>query len=55
MAQKVLLPDLEANWKWPRRLNPYTEEVRQDREDWVIKFGAFTPEAQRVFDKCNFG
>ncbi len=53
-AQKVVLMDLEANWKWPRRVNPHTADIKQECLDWVATFGAFTPEAQKAFDKCNF-
>ncbi|PMD27043.1 terpenoid synthase [Hyaloscypha hepaticicola] len=50
----ILLPDLEANWMWPRRVNPHTQNIKQECLEWVASFGAFTPEAQKAFDKCNF-
>ncbi|ROV94058.1 hypothetical protein VMCG_08230 [Cytospora schulzeri] len=54
MSQIVHLPDLQGNWKWPRRINPHTEEIRQESLDWAASFGAFSPRAQVAFDKCNF-
>ncbi|KAF4628238.1 hypothetical protein G7Y89_g9908 [Cudoniella acicularis] len=52
--QKIFLGDLEASWKWPRRTNPHTLEIKQECLEWVASFRAFTPEAQKAFDKCNF-
>ncbi|KAH6645714.1 terpenoid synthase [Truncatella angustata] len=54
MATTVYLPDLEAGWLWPRRLNIHTAEIKQECLKWVASFGAFTPQAQQTFDKCNF-
>ncbi|KAI1842182.1 hypothetical protein JX265_001457 [Neoarthrinium moseri] len=54
MAKTVYLPDLEAGWLWPRRLNIHTADIRQESLDWAASFGAFTPQAQKAFDKCNF-
>lgn len=54
LAQKIFLPDLEANWHWPRRVNPHTESIKPECQEWVSAFEAFTPEAQKAFDKCNF-
>jgi hypothetical protein len=54
IAPKILLPDFEANWMWPRRVNPHTPDIKQECLEWVATFGAFTPEAQKAFDKCNF-
>ncbi len=54
VGQKIYLPDLEAHWKWPRRVNPYTADIKQECLEWAASFGAFTPRAQKAFDKCNF-
>ncbi|TVY83697.1 Delta(6)-protoilludene synthase [Lachnellula suecica] len=54
MTHEIFLPDLEAGWKWPRRISPYIPEIRQECLDWVASFKAFTPEAQKAFDRCNF-
>jgi hypothetical protein len=54
MPVQVSLPDLEANWNWPRRLNPHIHEISQECSDWAVGFKAFTPQAQKAFDKCNF-
>lgn len=54
MARIILLPDFQGNWQWPRRTNPHTREIRQESLDWAASFGAFTPRAQKAFDKCDF-
>ncbi|KAH6658525.1 terpenoid synthase [Truncatella angustata] len=54
MAGTIYLPDLEAGWLWPRRLNIHTPDIRQECLDWAASFGAFTPRAQKAFDKCDF-
>ncbi|KUJ12619.1 terpenoid synthase [Mollisia scopiformis] len=54
MASRIFFPDLEANWMWPRRVNPHTPEIKQECLEWVGRFGAFTPAAQKAFDKCDF-
>ncbi|KAI0125634.1 terpenoid synthase [Xylariales sp. AK1849] len=54
MAVTVYLPDLEAGWLWSRRLNIHTADIKQECLDWAASFEAFTPRAQKAFDKCNF-
>lgn len=54
MAPVLTLPDFQADWNWPRRLNPHTDEIRQESSDWAASFGAFSARAQKSFDKCNF-
>ncbi|KAI1498321.1 terpenoid synthase [Biscogniauxia marginata] len=54
MSQKIQIPDFEANWMWHRRMNPHVNEIRQKCLEWAASFGAFTPEAQKAFDKCDF-
>ncbi|KAK0215217.1 terpenoid synthase, partial [Armillaria nabsnona] len=48
------LPDTLMYWPWPRRINPHYEEVKAASEAWFRSFKAFGPEAQRVFDHCDF-
>ncbi|SJK98686.1 uncharacterized protein ARMOST_01955 [Armillaria ostoyae] len=48
------LPETVANWPWPRKINPYYEEAKAESEAWFRSFEAFTPEAQRAFDRCDF-
>ncbi|KAH6653461.1 isoprenoid synthase domain-containing protein [Truncatella angustata] len=51
MAKFIRLPDLEAGWRWPRQVNIHTADIKQECLDWVSSFGAFTPQAQKAFDK----
>ena len=54
--QKYLyLPDTMANWPWPRKINPYYEEVTVESNAWFKSFKFFTPESQYAYDKCDFG
>ncbi|KAK3936289.1 isoprenoid synthase domain-containing protein [Diplogelasinospora grovesii] len=54
-VQKIVIPDFEASWKWPRAINPNLAEIDKERADWAANFGAFTSrEAQRAVEKCNF-
>lgn len=55
-TQKYLyLPDTMANWPWPRKINPYYEEVTAESNAWFKTFKPFTPESQYAYDKCDFG
>jgi len=53
-AEIVTLPAIELAWKWPRAVNPHLVQVDQDCLHWAESFGAFTPEAQRAFNKGRF-
>jgi hypothetical protein len=54
MAHSIMLPNMLANWKWPRRISPHYEEVKQASAAWLAGFGAFSPRAQQAFDRCDF-
>jgi hypothetical protein len=54
-TQKLCLPDTLKKWQWPRQLNPHYAEVSQASSAWVTSFRAFSPRAQKAFDRCNFG
>ncbi|RPD81425.1 terpenoid synthase [Lentinus tigrinus ALCF2SS1-7] len=44
-----------ADWPWPRKINPYYEEVTAESNAWFKTFKAFTPQSQYAYDKCDFG
>ena len=44
-----------AGWPLPRRINPYYGDVSEESANWIRSFHAFSPAAQKAFDKCNFG
>ncbi|KAG6883541.1 hypothetical protein C0992_008520, partial [Termitomyces sp. T32_za158] len=48
------LPDTLADWPWKRNVNPLYLQVKAESSEWIQGFTAFTPEAQRAFDLCNF-
>lgn len=54
MTGFIVLPNFEATWRWSRQINPHTNAIRQDTLEWAASFKAFSPKAQRAFDKCDF-
>jgi hypothetical protein len=49
------LPDLVAQWPWPRVLNQHYAEAKPESDDWLRSFEALDAKSQRSFDRCNFG
>ncbi|KAI9439678.1 terpenoid synthase [Lactarius indigo] len=49
------LPDLFAQWPWPRLLNQNYEETKPESDEWLRGFEALDAKSQRSFDQCNFG
>ena len=47
-VQKIILPELEAVWKWPRNLSPHLADIEQECLEWSASFEAFTPETQSL-------
>ena len=55
-TQKYLyIPDTMSDWPWPRKINPFYEEVTAESNAWFKSFKPFTPESQYAYDKCDFG
>ena len=50
----IFLPDILAEWPWPRRLNPYYKEAKAESEAWLESFKAFDTKAQDAFNNCDF-
>ncbi|KAI0328233.1 terpenoid synthase [Cubamyces sp. BRFM 1775] len=46
-----LIPDLLANWPWPRAVNPLYDDVSIEANQWFKSFKLFTPKSQRAFDR----
>ncbi|PCH42443.1 hypothetical protein WOLCODRAFT_51150, partial [Wolfiporia cocos MD-104 SS10] len=53
-GQVFYIPDVVANWPWPRTINPHYEEVKAEADAWLKSFQPFTSASQRAFDNCNF-
>ncbi|KAH9940657.1 terpenoid synthase [Amylocystis lapponica] len=53
-AIQFVLPATMQDWPWQRRMNPHFEEVKAESEAWFRSFNAFSPKAQRAFEKCDF-
>lgn len=51
----IRLPDTMSRWPFPRRMNPFYPEVAEESASWLRSFHAFSPAAQRAFDRCEFG
>ncbi|KAJ6460556.1 terpenoid synthase [Mycena sanguinolenta] len=43
-----------ADWPWLRRINPHFETIKAECEAWFRTFNAFSPKAQKAFEKCDF-
>nr|BDI63096.1 sesquiterpene synthase [Collybia nuda] len=54
MADVIVLPDTLRNWPWPRSINPFYEVCKAESSKWCEGFRAFSPSAQRAFNKCDF-
>ncbi|KAI6120872.1 terpenoid synthase [Pisolithus croceorrhizus] len=48
------LPNTMANWPWPRRINPFFEEVKAESDEWFRSFNALSPKSLKAFEKCDF-
>ena len=51
----LYLPNTLAAWPWPRKINPFYEEVAAESNAWLKSFRPFTPESQYAYDKCDLG
>jgi len=48
------LPDIVAQWPWPRSLNQHYQEAKAESGQWLRDFKALDAKAQRSFDLCDF-
>ncbi|KIK17354.1 hypothetical protein PISMIDRAFT_111694 [Pisolithus microcarpus 441] len=48
------LPNTMANWPWPRRINPFFEQVKVEADEWFRSFNALSPKSLKAFEKCDF-
>ncbi|KAH8991186.1 terpenoid synthase [Lactarius akahatsu] len=48
------LPDLFAQWPWPRLSNQHYEETKPEFDEWVRSLEALDAKSQSAFDRCNF-
>ncbi|KAF7341630.1 Terpene cyclase [Mycena sanguinolenta] len=53
-STEFILPNTMADWPWLRRINPHFETVKAESEAWFRNFNAFSPKAQKAFEKCDF-
>ncbi|KAJ7621510.1 terpenoid synthase [Mycena polygramma] len=53
MSLAIRLPDILANWPWPRALNPNYADCRLESQEWSSKFRVFSTAQQRAFDLCD--
>ncbi|KAH8886432.1 terpenoid synthase [Thozetella sp. PMI_491] len=52
--QVLYIPDTLASWPWPRACNPNYEICKQESSVWLESFHAFSPKAQKAFNRCDF-
>ncbi|KAF7376984.1 Terpene cyclase [Mycena sanguinolenta] len=53
-STEFVLPNTMSDWPWLRRINPHFETVKAESEAWFRTFNAFSPKAQKAFEKCDF-
>jgi hypothetical protein len=51
---QLLFPDTLCNWPWLRHLNPHFEVCKDESAAWLETFNAFSPKAQKAFNRCDF-
>ena len=55
LTRKVTFPVTLANFPYPRRINPFYEEVGPETDVWVQSFKPFDkPEVMQAFLRCDF-
>ena len=54
-ATHFILPNILANYPWPRHLNPHYDVVAPESSKWTESFQAFSPKAQKSFNRCDIG
>lgn len=53
--KEYFIPNVLATWSWPRRLDQYYPEVNAETTACAASFQTFSPEVQKLFDRCHFG
>ena len=51
----IVLPDALSSWPWPRQVNQHYCEVKAELEAWIHSTEILDANAQKAFDKCDFG
>ena len=51
---QLRLPDLLAQWPWPRKLNQHYQEAKTESDKWLRGFEVLDAKSQRSFDLCDF-
>ncbi|KAH9478062.1 Delta(6)-protoilludene synthase [Psilocybe cubensis] len=50
-----ILPDVLRDWPYKRMISPHYRAARAESGKWLESFRPFSPEAQIIFNKCDFG
>jgi hypothetical protein len=53
--QSYRLPNLHADWPFPKVVNPLYSQVASDSLKWINSYKAFTPKQQDKFARINTG
>jgi hypothetical protein len=51
---KLVIPDTLRAWPWPRSINANYLACKEESSAWCEEFGAFDPQAQKSFNRCDF-
>ncbi|KAI9447578.1 terpenoid synthase [Lactarius indigo] len=53
MSERYYIPKTLENWKWPRRVNPHYNEVKEETAAWIKSSGVLSPKAEEAYDRCD--
>jgi len=53
-SSTITIPDTLRFWPWPRHINPHYSTCKKESSEWCESFKAFSPSAQKAFNKCDF-
>ncbi|PIL37688.1 terpene synthase [Ganoderma sinense ZZ0214-1] len=54
-SKVIYVPDTMSHWPWPRKLNPFYEEVEAESIAWLASFHPLTPESQNAHNRAHIG
>ena len=49
------IPDVLADYPWKRQFNSHYKEVKEESDQWMYSFEAFSAKSPYAFDKGDFG
>ena len=50
---RIFIPNIFAQWPWPRQINPHYAVVKKEADAWITSFQVFSPKAQDAYNRCD--